>query len=220
MWPSLVTGLRKENEPVFTWTWRTFPLASGNTCVTRPGCHLRGRCSSYNSTISSTARFFRTSCHFCRTCSVYKYSLVQRRQTGRQCTAPVSIAFERNCPPHKKTPGGRLAPSWPASSRWFRCVVSSKGNCSNCQRRRTLCFRTVSVTWFTFSLPKGCPCKSCYRPAKYCLNGQWLTRTTFFLPTTKTRSERQRQSLARPQSHLKHVNPHPLSEAIDLDFAG
>jgi len=42
----------------------------------------------------------------------------------------------------------------------------------------------------------------------------------FSLPTTETRSERQRQSLARLQSHLKYVNPHLLSEAIDLDLAG
>ena len=29
-------------------------------------------------------------------------------KTDRPCTAPVSIAFERNCPPHKKRPEGGL----------------------------------------------------------------------------------------------------------------
>jgi len=42
----------------------------------------------------------------------------------------------------------------------------------------------------------------------------------FSLPRVTTRTDHQRQSLARLLSHLKYATPHLLSEATDLNLEG
>lgn len=74
-----MTGLKRTFMLVFTWTWRTQPLLS--SWITGPIIHeFRGAESSTTGIISPTLIFLSGRDHFCLSCKLGKYSLVQRFQ--------------------------------------------------------------------------------------------------------------------------------------------